>query len=216
MSELRRQLERGFNRPLPGVSAQWEMAHQLRREVPPTPPTARQAAVLALFYPTLEGDRFKHKIVFIKRSSRDPRDRHAGQISFPGGSTEEEDASLATTALREAEEEIGIDPKRVELFGQLTELYIPVSNFLVTPYVGVLDHPPHLEPDFSPQPSEVDRILDLSFDDFFQPAARGLMDKKLRNGITLTGLPYWDVDANQIWGATAMITSELVALVNPS
>lgn len=210
MTELRNKIIAGFNKPLPGPEAQYKMAHVLRKQIPAHPPSVRHAAVLALFYPVVSRGLYDANLIFIQRSSREPRDRHAGQISFPGGSQEAVDQDLAATATRETWEEIGVPVDNIEVMGALTELYIPVSNFLVAPYVGFIDH----RPDFIRQESEVDEVLEIPFDSFFSPTARQLMDKELTNGMRLTKVPYWNVADQQIWGATAMITSELVELVN--
>lgn len=206
---LRDLLTTALKAPLPGTEAQYKLAHVLRKQVPAPPPTVKQAGVLALFYPDKGGSDWNSNLIFIRRSSRDLRDRHAGQISFPGGSREGVDPNLAATATRETWEEIGVPVDQIEVLGALTELYIPVSNFLVAPYVGYIDH----RPEFIRQESEVDAILEISFDLFLDPAARQLMDKELTNGMRLTKVPYWNVAGHQIWGATAMIVSELVELV---
>ncbi|MEL6141847.1 MAG: CoA pyrophosphatase [Bacteroidota bacterium] len=209
MEKLLHRLRAGFEQPLPGVEAQFSMAQRLRKNIPPPPPTARRAAVLALFIPTQIDGNYKAELILIQRSSRDLRDRHAGQISFPGGSVEEQDASLADTALREAHEEIGIPSNEVEVLGSLSELYIPVSNFLVYPFVGFAVK----KPEFVAQPSEVDAIIEVPFDYFFLTDARRTMDKRLPNGMLLNDTPYWHVPGYQVWGATAMIIAELVQVV---
>ena len=209
MTELRKKIIAGFSKPLPGPAAQYQMAHVLRKQIPTPPPGVRHAGVLALFYPVPSQGIYNANLVFIQRSSREPRDRHAGQISFPGGSREAIDQDLAATATRETWEEIGVPVDEIEVLGALTELYIPVSNFLVAPYVGFIDH----RPDFIRQESEVDAVLEIPFDSFFSPTARQLMDKELTSGMRLTKVPYWNVANQQIWGATAMITSELIELV---
>jgi 8-oxo-dGTP pyrophosphatase MutT (NUDIX family) len=206
---LRDRLLEGLQRPLPGQVAQYKMAHVLRQQIPAPSPTARRAAVLALLYPYTGEGIWDANLIFIQRASRDTRDRHAGQISFPGGSQELDDENFAATATRETWEEIGVPIEKIEVLGALTELYIPVSNFLVAPFVGYIDH----RPDFIRQESEVDAVLEIPFDSFFNPAARQLMNKELTNGMRLTNVPYWNVSGHQVWGATAMITSELIELV---
>ncbi|MEM9928651.1 MAG: CoA pyrophosphatase [Bacteroidota bacterium] len=204
-------LQVALAQPLPGQAAQFKLAHTVRQQFPPPTADARRAGVLALFYPNDRQvyGRNNVNLIFIQRSSREPRDRHAGQISFPGGSLEAHDANLAATAIRETEEEIGVPAAAIELVGPLTELFIPVSNFLVSPYVGFTA----ARPDFILQPTEVDAVLEVPFADFLQPTARQLMDKRLGNGITLKDTPYWAVGGHEIWGATAMITSEIVELL---
>lgn len=177
------------------------MGHTLRRHYKKASPNARRASVLALFYP-IDGE---PHLLFIQRSSP-PGDRHGGQISFPGGAADPEDAGPAATALREVHEEVGIDPTGIELLGKLTPLYIPVSNFLVDPFVGYLPRRPHLVP----QPSEVARTLQLPLAGFYAPDVVVRYDKRLYNGMLLEAVPHWRVAGEDVWGATAMMVSELV------
>ena len=188
---------------LPGAAAQFRMAHGGRQDVPPPPEDARRAAVLALLHP-LGGDTH---LLFIQRTSP-PGDRHGGQISFPGGSAEPADESPAFTALRETEEEVGVPAGDVRLLGELTPLYIPVSNFLVNVFVGYADPLPALRP----QASEVARTLQLPLAAFADPANRRLLDRKLPGGLLLREVPHYVVNGEEIWGATAMMVSELVAV----
>lgn len=194
--------------PLPGREAQYKMA-TLRRiqelgSLLLPPPDAKVACVLNLLHWTDDGWR----TVLIQRVDH-PRDRHGGQVSFPGGRWEESDDALANVALRETEEEIGISPQQVEILGQLTDLYIPVSNFLVHPFVGVLTGPPV----FSPQPGEVEAVLTPPLSVFQSPENRKRTDLTLNQGITLKEVPYFDVDGRIVWGATAMIMSEFLELI---
>lgn len=209
MAQLISRLAEALQQELPGQAAQMEMAHSVRQSPAAAPPDARVAAVLVLLFPSgIQAE--DYRLVFIQRSSRDPRDHHAGQISFPGGSVEDKDPSLAFTALREAQEEVGVVPDQVEILGALSPLYIPVSNFLVHPFVGYTPQ----RPDFKPQISEVDAIMELALEDFLQPAARVMISKTIGKGITLTQMPCWQVGSCQIWGATAMITNELLTLLH--
>lgn len=198
---LRQRLGRGG---LPGAEAQYSMAPPMRGASAGPPSTARQASVMALLYP-IESS---WHLLFIQRTSP-KRDRHAGQISFPGGSVDPGDESAAATALRETEEEVGIPRERISLLGALTPLYIPVSNFLVDPFVGYLPE----RPVFTPQETEVARILELPLADFLAPTARRTGTRKLSNGINLPETPYWHIQGEEIWGATSMMTAELVALL---
>ncbi len=198
------QLNEKLKQPLPGAEAQYSMAHVARRTHLPAPPGARKAGVLALFYPE-NGD---WNLVFIERTSGNPNDRHSGQISFPGGQYDPADGSLVNTALREAHEEIGVPPEAVSLAGRLTELYIPVSNFLVHPVVGYA----LVKPAFQPQPEEVASILEAPFSRFLAPETVKLTDITVMQNLTLKDVPYFDVGGKVIWGATAMILGELRAL----
>ncbi|PHN03962.1 NUDIX hydrolase [Flavilitoribacter nigricans] len=205
MLELIEKVSHQLKKPLPGQEAQYRMATAFRYNRMPAPAGAVKASVLALFYP--KGDQWH--IVLIERASRYVQDRHRGQISFPGGRFEPSDPSLEYTALREAEEEIGIDAGKVEVLGQLTELYIPVSNFLVYPYVAYTDE----YPTFTPQPSEVANILEVPFDHFLSDQNVRTMDMTVRENIRLKDVPYFDISGKVLWGATAMMMSELLALV---
>ena len=201
LSRLRHALA---NAPLPGPAAQRRMMPPLRGDYAVPPADARRAAVMALLYPI--GERLH--LLYIQRTSP-KRDRHAGQISFPGGSVDPGDADTLATALRELEEETGVPAPGIEVLGALTPLYIPVSNFLVDVYVGYRS----AQPGFTPQESEVARIIELPFADFLAPDAVQVGPRKLANGMTLPNVPYWAVGGEEIWGATSMMTGELVALV---
>ncbi len=207
LSPLIQQLQTRLLDPLPGKQAHALMGHGFRGVYPKESPTdARIAAVLQLLYPLSDG---QAGLVFIRRTSWEPRDAHAGQIGFPGGSQEASDASLAVTALREAEEEVGINPAQVQLLGPLTPLYIPVSNFLVHPFLGFA----HQRPDFVRQESEVAEILELPIADFLRPDALSTTPMTLSSGLHLPNVPFWDVGNEVIWGATSMLTAELVELI---
>lgn len=128
-------------------------------------------------------------------------------MSFPGGSAEPGDADLMRVALREAEEEVGVPGDSIEVLGRLTDLYIPVSNFWVHPFVGLLRDP---NPDFKPQPGEVARILTPPLDCFVDPAKRAVRDISLGNGVRLSGVPVFELEDLVVWGATAMIMNEFI------
>lgn len=145
-------------------------------------------------------------MVFIERRSNNPNDRHSGQISFPGGKYEQEDVNYEATALRETEEEVGVDQGKIEILGSLTDLYIPVSNFQVFPYVGMTEE----TPEFELQTSEVSSILEVPFEQLTDPGIVGVKDLKIGSHLTLKGVPYFDVQEHVVWGATAMMLSELL------
>ena len=203
-------LKEKFKQPLPGYTAQDKMSHATRKFYRKPPEDARIACVLALFYPKnkIAGGK-EWTMVLIERESSNPNDRHGGQISFPGGKLEDYDESLEQGALREAEEEVGVKAKEIEILGALTELYIPVSNFLVYPFVGYLDY----EPMFIPQVSEVRSIVEVPIADLRKAETRKNKDLKAGKNITIKGVPYFDVDGHVVWGATAMILSELLEMI---
>lgn len=199
-----------LSKPLPGKEAQFKMASMKRMaeladklEVPENP---RVASVMLLLYK--DADTAHWRTVLIQRS-QNPHDRHSGQVSFPGGSWEASDGSLEAVALREAHEEVGVSPLQVKVLGRLTELYIPVSNFLVHPFVGFI----HGTPKFTPQIGEVAHILTPSVSLFYEPAFQKTTDLTIGTGLTLRDVPYYDVEERIVWGATAMIMSEFTAAV---
>lgn len=198
-------LSNKLQQPLPGQEAQFKMAHLARRNAVPPPPNARQAAVLALFFPK----NTDWHLVFIERDSSNPNDRHGGQISFPGGKYEESDTNLQYTAIREAHEEVGVHPEKVEIIGELTDLYIPVSNFKVNPFVGFVDY----TPTFQPQVEEVSDVLEVPFELLRDYSIQKTTDLRIANNITLRGVPYFDIFGKVLWGATAMMLSELLEVI---
>ena len=141
-SEIVGHLQQELKGELPGLSAQMRMAPPARNAGWVIPDDARKSAVLVLLYPGV--DEAAH-LVLMKRTE-DGR-THGGQISFPGGRWEETDRDFVHTALREAEEEVGVPTQTVEVIGQLSELYIPPSNFLVFPTVAITHSRPAFVPD---------------------------------------------------------------------
>jgi 8-oxo-dGTP pyrophosphatase MutT (NUDIX family) len=130
--------------------------------------------------------------------------RHAGEISFPGGRRDPGDADLAATALREAREEIDLDPTAVTLAGALTPVSTFVTDYLVHPFVGLVDHPGGLG--LAPNPTEVETVLTFSL----QRLREGYeMRRLLRRGIPIH-TPTYEVDGQLVWGATARILGELL------
>jgi 8-oxo-dGTP pyrophosphatase MutT (NUDIX family) len=130
--------------------------------------------------------------------------RHAGEISFPGGRKDEGDADLAATALREAQEEIGLDPSRVELGEALPTTGTFATGFRIHPFVGRIPHPSEL--DLKPNPAEVETILAFSLDAFPESYA---MRRLIRRGIPFH-TPTYEIEGHLIWGATARILGDLM------
>jgi 8-oxo-dGTP pyrophosphatase MutT (NUDIX family) len=133
---------------------------------------------------------------------------HSGQMSFPGGKREETDIDLTHTSLRETHEEIGIAPQQIKVIGQLTELYIPPSNFLVYPTVGVLQE----GASFAKQIDEVEEIVPIPLSFFLDEKSRGTTKIKVM-GNTQVDVPAYNYDKYTIWGATAIMLSEFVYLL---
>lgn len=183
---------------LPGEQAQNLMAPTFRGQISSREDPV-QAAVLALLYP---GDN-QIKLVFIKRNEYNGP--HSAQISFAGGARETGDASLKDTALREAREELGIKGE-IEVLGSLSPLHIPVSNFMVYPFVGWMKETPVFHPD----PTEVQYVLEASLDALLDISNRD-SETIFHHGMNIEA-PYFKVGKEKIWGATAMMLSELLQL----
>jgi len=163
---------------------------------------ARMGGVLIALYP----DNGSIRTVLMKRP--DYTGTHSGQVSFPGGKKEPDDPDIIATALREAQEEVAIVPGDVRVLGQLTELYIPASNFLVHPVVGILESVPRLVPDAH----EVERILLPDLTHFYRSDIIGEKSIPVRDNLTVR-TPFYDVEGQTIWGATAMILSEFTQVL---
>ncbi len=198
-------LDRGLKLPLPGKNAHLDMSPNpvdMRRFDPTLPADYRKGAVLILFYPENQ----KAFFPLIKRPEYPGI--HSGQIAFPGGKMEPEDADVIQTAVREASEEIGIYPENVRIIGQLSDLFIPASNFLVSPILGFSDS----RPDFVPEVREVSRIIPTALMQLYLPELRKRKMLEINNDFRLD-TPYFEVDQEMVWGATAMILSELIQLL---
>jgi 8-oxo-dGTP pyrophosphatase MutT (NUDIX family) len=187
---------------LPGVEAQLRMAPQPRGGWKPgfAPDQARPAAALLLLFP-VEG---RAVILLTKRSPHLPA--HAGQVSLPGGAVDPGE-SIEDAALREAEEEVGLAPSEVGLVGRLTPLHIPVSGFVLHPVVGVAA----ARPPMRPEPGEVDRIIEAPVAHVLDPARHHRVQRAI--GAYEFEMPYFDLDGEQVWGATAMVLAEFAAVL---
>ena len=195
-----------YSEGLPGINEQLKMAPQHRKPAADYLKEAKEykvAAVLALLVPSTKDD--YPGIVLIERASG--QDVHASQISFPGGK-QEEGEDVQQTALRETEEEIGVPSHAIKLVGPATSLFIPPSNFLVHPFIGYTDS----LPEFTISESEVKRVIVPSLSVFLDE--RNTMNGKFSSarGYEVTS-PYYKIDDVLIWGATAMMLSEIVSLL---
>ena len=192
-----------LQKPLPGQEAHNVMASETRLKLKmPTPnERTRESAVLILFYPS------DNQILMplILRPQYDGV--HGGQMAFPGGRAEKEDESLVRTALREAQEEIGVRVSDIHILGKLTKLYIPPSNFYVQPVVGFMSR----KPEFYPDPKEVDKVIEISVEEMKNPAIVGRKVLDVR-GIEVD-TPFYNILDTTVWGATAMMISELLMVI---
>lgn len=201
LSDVEARLRTRLAGPLPGVAAQARMAPRPRPGWSPDPPPgARRAAALVLLVPGPRGA----AVVLTKRAGDLPH--HAGQISLPGGALEADEA-VEAAAVREAHEEVGVQPERVRVLGTLTPLHIPVSGFTVYPIVGVCDERPRL----APAPGEVERVIEVPLADLLDPGCQ-TRTTRVRDG-TAVEVPAFTVGGVEVWGATAMILAELLALL---
>ena len=176
-----------------------ETGEQLARRIPPADGKARRAAVLVPVLLDPEGV----ELVYTVRKGH--LNDHAGQISFPGGALESGDDSLLNTALREAEEEIDLSRELVEVIGELEEMYIPPSNFRVSPYVGLLPH----EAEFAIDPREVEEIFTAPLRDLLSPSnfQKVIWNRDGRD----YEVPVFAVEGYEVWGATAAMTAALLS-----
>ncbi len=197
------QIRAAFKRPLPGLEAQIKLAPEIRiKELrSPQPANARPAGVLILLYPHYGQLHFP----LIHRTSNG-HDRHSDQVSLPGGS-QEANESIQATALREAQEEIGVTVDQINVVGTLSTIYIPPSNFLVTPTVGYVDH----RPDFHSDTNEVAALIEVPLATLFDPASIRREEWELR-GMKVE-VPFYQIGMHKVWGATAMILSEFSMLL---
>lgn len=202
LSQIEAQVRAALGGSLPGIQAHTALAPQPRRgwRAGYVPDASRRAAGLLLLYPNVE----QTFLVLTVRAGA--LAQHAGQVSLPGGAIEPTE-TVEQAALREAGEEIGLDATQVRILGALTPLYIPVSDFVLCPVAGVCDTRPVLRA----AAKEVDRILEVPFDEL-------LGGTRLRRGVRWRDgraydVPYFELCGERVWGATAMVLSELLWLL---
>jgi 8-oxo-dGTP pyrophosphatase MutT (NUDIX family) len=205
LTEMESRLRERLAGTLPGLEAQLRFM--------PTPPRtgwkpgefpsdARLAAGLLLLYP---GERGASIALTVRASGLS---RHAGQVSLPGGATDPGE-TLAQAALREAHEEIGVDPASVRVLGELTPVHVLVSGFTLHPIVGIT----YERPSFAPAAHEVEEVIEVWVEDL-QDASRIRQGTRTREGLAIE-YPYFDLMGHQVWGATAMVLGEFICLLQP-
>ena len=158
---------------------------------------------MALFYPD-----FRHTthLLLILRNAYPGV--HSNQVGFPGGKMEKHDETLLQTALREAREEVGLKPENVEVVRELTDLYIPPSNFMVTPFLGLGKRPQH----FVPDETEVEALVEVPLADYLDDG--NLIQQKLSTSYAQNiDVPAFKLNGYVVWGATAMMLSEIRELL---
>jgi 8-oxo-dGTP pyrophosphatase MutT (NUDIX family) len=194
------------NLELPGKKALFKMAPMERvkelKDVDIKALNPREAAVTALFYPNKDNQTF---LILILRKTY--KGVHSAQIGFPGGKVEPEDKDLKDTAKRETEEEVGVPYDDIQLIKKMTTAYIPPSNFNVHPYIGYLEETPKL----IKQDDEVEDIVLVDIDDFLNDDS--LIKETLTTSYaTKITVPAFHLNGHVVWGATAMMLSEIKTL----
>jgi 8-oxo-dGTP pyrophosphatase MutT (NUDIX family) len=205
--DFRDKIREALTMELPGELAHKMMMPTVRNDnlkMPPshTPPV--KSAVLLLMYP---GDEGQINFPLIQRPTYNGA--HSGQVSLPGGKAEPTDESLIYTALREAKEEVGIIPADIEVIGRMTNLFIWVSNYIVTPVVALCNQ----KPAFQKDPKEVDSIIETDLHDIINPSKRKEGTVFSRGQYQIQS-PYIDINKKVVWGATAMMLNELSMIVD--
>ncbi len=195
------------NLDLPGQEAHFKMVpsvrEQLIKERKYEIQNPKKAGVMALFYPNEE--RITNMLLILRKTYAGV---HSNQIGFPGGKMEEQDRDLLQTALRETYEEVGVHERDVSVLKKLTEVYIPPSNFLVTPFVGLYEEPKS----FKIQESEVEKLVEVKLSDFLDDT--NLIQQELSTSYAKNiNVPVFKLNNQIVWGATAMMLSEIRILL---
>ncbi len=202
--KIKEKLLRAMQNDLPGEKSHIKMIPESRLNISYdiNSETVKKSAVLLLLFP--ENGTFK--LLFIKRAT--DGSSHSGQIAFPGGKFEDSDNGLINTALREAEEETGIHKNDVKVIKSLSSLFIPVSNFSVYPFVGIINY----KPEINLNSDEVQEVYELDITEL-------LSAKRIEKSFTVRGqkltAPFYIFCEFEIWGASAMILSEFIDLIKP-
>lgn len=205
--EFEKQIVKVANLALPGEAIQLQMAPMERllelKKIARGQENPRMAGVMALFYPSASFE--THLILILRKTYKGV---HSAQVGFPGGKLELGDANLKEAALRETEEEVGVSSKSISVLKELTEIYIPPSNFFVQPFLGITP----LTPSFVPQLDEVEALIEVPLMHFMDDSV--LVTKTLTTSYaTNIEVPAFLLNGHVVWGATAMMLSEVRELL---
>jgi 8-oxo-dGTP pyrophosphatase MutT (NUDIX family) len=193
------QLQKHLNKTLPAMESQYKMAGSYRPVVSIDEAIEKQAksAGVLILVTKLETD---FHFLMIQRTTYDGA--HSGQMAFPGGKMEPQDATIIDTAIRECYEEIGLNVSKNQILGALTPLYIPVSHFVVYPFLAFIDAPSQ----FVKDPNEVEAIFLFKLHEFFKP--ENIQDFSFQMQNQMMTVPSYQFQGQTVWGASAMILSE--------
>jgi 8-oxo-dGTP pyrophosphatase MutT (NUDIX family) len=195
------------NLNLPGEDSLFKMSPPFREELieanKAKMKSAKQAGVMALFYPNEEGETY---LILILRKTY--KGVHSAQVGFPGGKYEDDDPDLQHTALRETYEEVGVPMVDIQVLKAMTKLYIPPSNFTVSPYLAITEQTPL----FIKQDEEVEDLIEVSLTHFLDDVNTGEVNVMTSMNVELE-VPAFTLNGHVVWGATAMMLSELKDLL---
>jgi len=204
MPDFFEKLKQEINLGLPGWDAQKHMAPAGRsqnRYIPSDKSKTRESGVLIWLYPAAGN-------IYTRLILRAEFGVHSGQVAFPGGQVEQNDNGLWYTALREANEEVGLPPDKITQIGALTPLYIPPSNFWVHPFIGTSEKLDSA----TLSKAEVQKYFDINILDLLKPNLKGVKLLTVSSGEKLE-VPIYTLEGYIVWGATAMMLSELEELI---
>ncbi|WP_435416336.1 NUDIX hydrolase [Polaribacter aestuariivivens] len=190
---------------LGGLNAQFKLAPELRLQYDADKikeSNPRKAAVLALFYPNENNE-----TTFLLTERATYKGTHSAQISFPGGKKDKLDANLENTALREAFEEVGIPQKSITIIRELTDVFIPPSNFLATPFIGFTDKRPNFKTNY-----EVEKTIEVLVKDLLNDISLSTVNLST-SYMENIDVPCFKLNNYIVWGATAMMLSEIKELL---
>ncbi|MEO0527805.1 MAG: CoA pyrophosphatase [Bacteroidota bacterium] len=205
--DFSKQVSKIKNLTLPGASSHYKMAPVERvqelKAIKARKTTPKKAGVMALFYSDV--DDYTRLLLILRKTYQGV---HSNQIGFPGGKVERSDADLLATALRETEEEVGANPIHIHVVRSLTRIYIPPSNFEVQPYIGLYDK----KAPFKIQETEVEALVEVPLTDFMDDSK--VVNQRLTTSYSKQqiAVPAYKLNGYTVWGATAMMLSEIKEL----
>jgi len=205
IDKLKPKLVTRLNQKLPGFNAFSKLSPIPVRDYKHPDNEYRSAGVISLIYPK---DGQAH-LLFMKRTSKYPQDKHAGQISFPGGKKDPTDLDMVACAVRECWEEVGVAKESYKILGSLSQLYVSVSNFLIYPYLAIADNPLN----FNIETEEVSELIEYPLAELLDYKLLSTTEIMVR-GYKMKNVPYFDLQGEVLWGATSMITSEIIQLMS--